>query len=121
VGSPVRRILNLWFESIFVPNDESPKIELDLDRQRIKDVLGAAYDHCRDTLEAEFFYSKEIFVSKIDVYLDSNRVAIPVTLPLPSKKFPELLIEVNLRRKKVFARMANKNKQANLNYYLNIL
>jgi hypothetical protein len=69
-------------------------------------------------LQIEFNITAEQFVSKIDPYLDSNRISIPVTLDLPSRKYPELKIEVNLRRKSVIARMYNKVVRVNLNRYL---
>jgi hypothetical protein len=97
------------------------KIFLDIDHQRIKDVLGAVYDASQDILDTEFLISKVDFVSKIDIYLNSNRITIPVAINLPSKKYPELLIEVNLRKKGAFARMGSRKKQAELNHYLNTL
>ena len=89
-----------------------------MDRARIKAVLSEAYTACKDTLCVDFDIEQDTFVSKIDTYLDSNRVSTPVQLRLPSHKYPELVIEVNPRRKSVFARMANKDKQIFLNRYL---
>jgi hypothetical protein len=96
-------------------------IVLDLDKTRIKDILKEAHKGCVDLLGTDFNLTPEEFASQIDIYLDSNRVSIPVLIPLPSRKYPELKIEVNLRRKKVFARMASKSKQALLNYFLKTL
>jgi hypothetical protein len=61
------------------------------------------------------------FVEKINPYLDSNRVYGIVQLFLPSKEYPELRIDVNIRRKSVFARMANLKLQAHVNRYLTFL
>jgi hypothetical protein len=94
------------------------EIFLDLDRTRIKTVLSEAYEACKDTLGVDFDIEQDAFVKGIDIYLDSNRVSIPVQLRLPSNKYPELIIEVNPRRKSVFARMANRDKQILLNRYL---
>jgi len=93
-------------------------IYLDLDRDRIKTVIREAYSYCKQTLGVDFTITEDDFVANINPFLDSNRVSLPVTLPLPSRKYPELCIEVNLRRKGVFARMINRKKQAQLNYYL---
>ena len=97
------------------------EIALDLDRVRIKDVLAEAHRGCVDLLGTEFDLTPEEFASKVDVYLDSNRVSIPVFISLPSRKYPELKIEVDLRRKKVFARMVSKSKQALVNHFLKTL
>lgn len=97
---------------------ETGRIVLDLDKTRIKDILEEAYRGCSDLLGTDFDITPEEFSSKIDVFLDSNRVTIPVTLPLPSRKFPDLRIEVDLRRKKVFGRLRSKSKQALVNRYL---
>ena len=66
----------------------------------------------------EFNVTQDEFVSKIDPYLDSNRVSTVVPIQLPSWKHPELKIEVNLRRRSVFVRMGNRDKQALLNRFL---
>ena len=93
-------------------------IFIDLDRARIKNVLSEAYESCRDTLGVDFDIEQQSFVDKINPYLDSNRVSTLVQLRLPSHRYPEFIIEVNLRKKSVFARMANRNKQILLNRYL---
>lgn len=100
-------------------NDEEYKIELDLDRNRIKTILLETYRVSKDILETEFNISENDFVSGIYKFLDSNRVAVvPVFLNLPSKKYPELKIEMNFQKKRVIARMLNKKKRILLNRYL---
>jgi hypothetical protein len=94
------------------------EIFLDLDRNRIKSVLLETYGACKDFLTTDFSITAEQFVSKIDPYLDSNRISIPVTLDLPSRKYPELKIEVNLRRRGVIARLYNRTLRTALNRYL---
>jgi hypothetical protein len=94
---------------------------LDLDRNRIKTILREAYNISRDFLGVEFSITADEFVSKINPYLDSNRVAIPVALELPTKKFPGMRIEVDFKRKKVFARVHPPSKQATLNHMLKAL
>lgn len=95
---------------------------LDLDHDRIKTVLGESYSICKDLLNTEFNISKEKFVSKINPYLESNRISTPVRIGLPTRKYPGLAIEVNLRRKKVFARIPSRKrnhpKQVYINRYL---
>ena len=100
---------------------ETGDITLDLDKVRIKDVLSETYRGCSDLLGTRFHETAEEFASRVDVYLDSNRVSIPVMLPLPSRNYPELTIEVDLRRRKVFARMASRKKQALVNHFLKTL
>lgn len=102
----------------FLYREESSDIYIDINRPRIKVVLSEAYDSCKDVLGVEFDIDKETFLKSIDPYLDSNRVSIPVQLRLPSSSFPELLIEVNLRKSGVFARLHNRKKQVYLNRYL---
>lgn len=97
---------------------EEYKIELDLDRDRIKAVLTETYSICKDMLEVQFNVTVEEFVEKVDVFLGSNRVSTPFLLNLPSLKYPELKIEVNPRKKSVIARMTNKKRRIFLNRYL---
>lgn len=98
--------------------NENYKIELDLDRDRIKSILYETYKVCSDTLKTEFIITVDEFVSRINSYLDSNRVCVSVLLNLPSRKYPEMKIEINLRRKKVIARMINRKEKILLNRYL---
>jgi hypothetical protein len=93
-------------------------IELDIDRKRIKTILEESYNICKDILTVDFLISREQFVSRADPYLKSNRVSTIVSLGLPSKKYPELKIELNVRHKKVIARMANRDRRIEVNRYL---
>lgn len=97
---------------------EEYKIELDLDRNRIKTVLSETYSICEDMLGVQFNITVEEFVKKINIFLDSNRVSTPVLLNLPSRQYPELKIEVDPRKKSVRARMVQKKKRIFLNRYL---
>jgi hypothetical protein len=94
---------------------------LDLDRNRIKTVLREAYNISKDFLGIEFSITADEFVAKINPYLDSNRVTIPVSLDLPSKKYPGMRVDVDIRKKKVFARIHPPSKQATLNHMLKVL
>lgn len=99
--------------------DEIYKIELDIDRNRIRTILSETYDACKSILEIEFNITKDEFVSKIEKYLSSNRVAaVPVFINLPSRQYPELKIEINIQKKSVIARMLKKKKRILLNRYL---
>jgi len=93
-------------------------IYLDLDRDRIIAVLKEVYTTSQEILGVEFLCSSEEFVDKIQPYLDSNRVSTGVLMDLPSRKYPELKIEINLRTKKAIARMNNRNQRILLNRYL---
>ena len=97
---------------------EEYKIELDLDRDRIRSILSETYRVSEEMLGVSFDITAEDFVEKINVFLDSNRVTTPVALNLPSRQYPDLKIEVNPRKKSVIARMANKKKRIFLNRYL---
>jgi len=101
-------------------NPEEKEV-LDLNRNRIKSVLLEAYKICGEQLGTSFTISAEEFASKANIYLDSNRVTIPVLIDLPSLRYPGIKIELNLRRQKVFARMPYRKKQARLNHYLKVL
>jgi hypothetical protein len=98
--------------------NEIYKIELDIDRNRIRSILREAYRVCGDTLGLEFNITVDEFVSKINPHLESNRVTVPVLLSLPSYSYPDMGIEVNIRKKKLIARMENRKKRILLNRYL---
>jgi hypothetical protein len=94
------------------------KFVIDLDRDRIRTVVREAYSISKDFLVADFSITADEFVAKLDPYLNSNRVTIPVSLELPSKKYPGMRMDVNFRQKKVFARVHPPSKQATLNHML---
>lgn len=98
---------------------EEPRLGIDRDRIRI--ILREGYEACQELLATQFDITVDEFVAKIDPHLESNRISTPVQVYLPSKNYPELFIEVDLRRKKLIARMSNKKKQVLLNRYLTVL
>lgn len=102
-------------------HEEKYRIVLDLDRGRIKEILREAYKSCRDLLSVEFLVSEDDFVSKIDPYLDSNRVSTDIRIPLPCPEHREMLIELDPRSKKVMVRLVNRKLQARLNHFLGSL
>jgi len=94
------------------------KFIIDLDRDRIKTVVREAYNISKDFLVVEFSITSDEFVAQLDPYLDSNRVTIPISLNLPSKKYPGMRMDVDFRQRKVFARVHPPSKQATLNHML---
>jgi len=96
------------------------KLTLDLDRDRIHTVLRESYETCRTVLGTSFDVSEDEFVAQVDPYLESNRVTIPVNLPLPCQRHQGMSIEVNLRRAKVICRMSRRDRrwQIELNRYI---
>ena len=97
------------------------KIVLDLNRDRIRTVLSEAYRTIKDYLDVDFLYSQQEFVSKIEPYLQSNRVTIPVALDLPSSRYPGTKVIINLRRQRVSVKIHPPSKQATLNHLLGAL
>jgi len=94
---------------------------IDLDRDRIRTIVREAYKISSDFLVTEFLISVDDFVDQLAPYLDSNRVTIPISLELPSKKYPGMRMDIDFRRKKVFARVHPPSKQATLNHMLKVL
>lgn len=98
------------------------KIVLDIDRDRIKSILSETYTICTDMLRTQFDISRDQFVAQIDPYLESNRIVhVPVFISLPSRRYPEMRIRVNIQKKKVLAFMYPKSKQVLVNRGLKVL
>lgn len=101
------------------------EIRFDLDWDRIRSVLREAYRTVETVLETNVSLTEDEFVSRINPYEESNRVSVPVTMSLPTHKYPQLSVEVDLRRGKVFARIPSRRrnhpKQVLLNRYLRSL
>lgn len=98
---------------------------LDLDRERIRTIVSEAYTICQSTLETDFLVSVEDLLSKVNMYLDTNRISIEIRLDLPSRKYPGMVLEINLQKKKIFARIPsharNHPKQVLVNRFLKAL
>ena len=102
--------------------DKKDKIELDIDRNRIRTILSETYNRSQELLGIAAFNSTlPDFLSKIEPYLLCNRISTVVSINLPSNKIPDLRIEVNIRKKSIFARTIFKSKQILLNRYLKTL
>jgi hypothetical protein len=97
------------------------KFVIDLDRDRIRTVVREAYNISKEFLVTDFSITVDEFVGKLSPYLDSNRVTIPISLELPSKKYPGMRLDIDFRRRKVFARIHPPSKQATLNHMLKAL
>jgi hypothetical protein len=97
---------------------EDYTIEIDLDRDRIKTILSEAYTVCQDVLGVSFNITREEFVLRASPYLDSNRVSTEFRIGLPSYEYPELLIEINPRKRSIISRMHSKDKRVLLNRFL---
>lgn len=98
--------------------DEKYRIHLNIDRERIRTIVAEAYRTCAEMLQIEFLITEEEFTSRVDPFLDGNRVSTTFQLPLPSAAYPEMLIEINPRKPSVFARIANRSRQAFVNRFL---
>lgn len=96
----------------------SEGIYLDIDRDRIRTVLGEAYSISKDMLNVEFNESCEDFVKRIEPFLACNRISTIVTLNLPSKKYPAMTLDIDFRRAKIIARNLNKSQRIFINRYL---
>lgn len=102
-------------------HEVKPGITLDIDSDRIRTVLREAYASLEDMLSPGFDITADEFVARVDPYLACNRVSIPVTVRLPCRKYPELQIIVDIRRRGILAKFRNPKIQADVNRYLKTL
>lgn len=96
-------------------------IYLDLDKERIRNIVGEAYDHVALVLSTKIVKTKISLLSELDAVLLSNRVSVPVFFKLGVEKAPDMVLRVDLRRREVFAMSSFKKKQAKVNQFLKSL
>lgn len=96
-------------------------ISLDLDRNRLREIVGEAYDHILMVLNTKIKKTKISLLSELEAILTSNRVSVPVFFKLGVESAPDMMLRVDLRRREVFAISTFKKKQAKVNQYLKTL
>lgn len=96
-------------------------ISLDLNRERLREIVSEAYDHIILVLNTKVKKTKVSLLSELETIITSNRVSVPVFFKLGVESAPDMMLRVDLRRREVFALSSFKKKQARVNQYLKAL
>ena len=97
------------------------KIQLDIDRDRLREIVEEALRMIYEYLEGEYVYTKEDVMKELELFLENGQISTQFFLKIGSKKIPDMLLRVDPRRKKVLGISKFKKKIAQINYFLRIL
>jgi hypothetical protein len=94
--------------------DTLGQFNLPTDNARLNDVVSLAYDFIVDYC-GEVFKPKDFVMASLNAILASGKVAVSIQIPIGTKHAPDLLLEVDIRRKKVISRTCMTKMQQNIN------
>lgn len=97
------------------------KIDLDIDKDRIREVVGEALRMIYEYLEGEYTLTKDDIFKELELFLNNGKISTQFFLKLGSKRIPDLLLRVDPRRRKVLCVSSLKKRAAKINYFLRIL
>jgi hypothetical protein len=97
------------------------KIDLDIDKDRIREVVGESLRMVYEYLGGEYTLTKEDIFKELELFLSNGQISTQFFLKLGSKRIPDLLLRVDPRRKKVLCVSSLKKRAAPINYFLRIL
>lgn len=96
-------------------------ISVDIDKDRIREIVGEAIRMIHENLGGKFFKTKEQILNELETIISSNKVATWFFLIIGSEKIPDLVLRVDPIRKEVLCKSAFRKKVAKLNHLINIL
>jgi len=97
-------------------------IELDLNRDRLREIVSEALRMIWEyNVGDEYTRTKEEITDEFEKIISSDRVSVQFYLRVGSKKFPDLTLRVDPRKRKVLCISKNKSRIAEINYFMRIL
>ena len=101
--------------------EELPQISLDIDRDRLREIVAEALRMMHEYLQEDFGYTDVQILQKLDEVIESGKVSTMFYLPIGSKKIPDLVLRVDPRRRDLLCKSAFKKKVAKLNHLITTL
>lgn len=97
------------------------KIDLDIDKDRIREVVEEALRMIYEYLGGEYVLTKGDVLKELELFLSNGQISTQFFLKVGSKKLMDLMIRVDPRRRKVLCVSRFKKRAADINYFLRIL
>jgi hypothetical protein len=101
--------------------NEQSSVFVDIDKQRIREVVSEALRMMREYLQEDFCRTDDQIMGDLETIIGSNKVSSWFFLNIGSKKIPDLVLRVDPIRKEVLGRSAFKKKVAQLNHFIKVL
>lgn len=97
------------------------KIDLDIDKDRIREIVEEALRMIYEYLGGEYVLTKADVMKELELFLNNGQISTQFFLKVGSKKLMDLMIRVDPRRRKVLCVSRFKKRAADINYFLRIL
>lgn len=102
--------------------EELPPIYVDLDKDRIREIVAEALRMMHEYLqEEEFDRPDSEILGQLDAVIGSNKVTTCFYITIGNKSIPDLLLRVDPVRREVLCKSAFKKKVAKLNHFIKAL
>ena len=91
-------------------------IAIDMDRERIREIVGISYDFVSEFLGTPLNRTREQIMETLESILSSNRVSTTFCLDFSNKRMDDLQLRVDPRRREVLGltiRFPTKKNQLN--------
>jgi len=102
-------------------DDKVLRPKLDVDRERLKDLVSEALRMAHEYVDGGFVYTKEAVLEQLDKQLSCGLAAATFRLALGSKWYPDLVMRVDPRRKEVMLVSLYKKATGRVNRILRAL
>jgi hypothetical protein len=100
--------------------EENP-IRVDINNDRIREIVTEALRMLHEYLGGEFNLSDEQIMGNLEAILSTGRITTMFFLELGSHKIPDLILRVDPIRKEVLCKSSFRKKVAKINQFLRIL
>ena len=77
------------------------EINMDLDSQRLLEIMDAASDFIQEYLQADFSKTKEELIEEVRKILESNRISVIFHVEYFNTKMNDLVFRIDPKRKRV--------------------
>jgi hypothetical protein len=101
-------------------SDFTPKIQLDLDRSRIREIVDEALRMTEEYM-GDYSRPKEDIFQDLNKIIDSGMISTMFFLRVGCSKIPDLQFRIDPRRRKILGISKFKKKAAQLNHLLRSL
>jgi len=101
--------------------EERPPISVDIDKERIREIVSEALRMMHEYLQEDFAYTDEQIMETLENVIGSNKVAAQFFLFIGSAKIPDLVLRVDPIRREVLCKSAFRKKVGRLNNFIKVL
>lgn len=101
--------------------DRGNLIEIDIDKERIREIVSEALRMIYEYLGGEYDKTRDEVLLDLEKYIGIDRISTEFFLHVGSRSIPDLKMRVDPRKRKVFMKSSFRKKVAKLNHFVKLL